>query len=75
MKYTDPEKRMADALNRSERLPEGFGKALLNDIDRVLGGWFEYGAGDLQLKITPNGKSYFIEINVNGGRLKSLELL
>ncbi|HIU60466.1 MAG TPA: hypothetical protein IAB05_03620 [Candidatus Stercoripulliclostridium merdigallinarum] len=75
MKYTDPEKRMADALNRSERLPEGFGKALLNDIDRVLGGWFEYGAGDLQLKITPNGKSYFIEINVNGARLKSLKLL
>ena len=55
MKYIDPEKRMADALNRSERLPEGFGKALLNDIDRVLGGWFAYGAGDLQLKITPNG--------------------
>lgn len=75
MKYTDPEKRMADALNRSERLPEGFGKALLNDIDRVLGGWFEYGAGDLQLKITPNGKSYFIEINVKGARLKSLKLL
>lgn len=75
MKQSDPERRMAEALNRGDRLPEGFGKSLLNDVDRVLGGWFEYGAGDLNLKITPSGRNYYIEITLDAARLKTLKLL
>ena len=72
---SEAERRMAEVLSHSERLPEGFGRALLNDLDRVLGGWFEYKKGCLELRLYRAASGIGVEISLKDCKLKTLKIL
>ena len=68
-------RKMQKTLGKDSSLPEGFGKMLLDELDRVMSGYFEYGAGDLALRLIPTGRVWSVEIILDAVRVKSLRLL
>lgn len=68
-------RKMQKTLGKDKSLPEGFGKMLLDELDRVLKGYFEYGEGDLALRLIPTGRGWAVEIILDAVRVKSLKLL
>lgn len=75
MKAAELTMKMQQTLVRDKSLPEGFGKMILDEADRLLSGFFEYGKGDLTLRLIPTGRGWAVEILLDAVRVKNLKLL
>lgn len=67
--------KMQKSLGRDKAMPEGFGKMLMDELDKLMRGYFVYGEGDLMLRLTPTARGWAAEILLDADGIKSLKLL